>query len=116
MAGMRIDFNDDVQDRLDALVDDLFHTRLGPMMVAEVIRNCPKDTGKLASTTDFTVEDRTLYITATGDEERMGGENRKYYAAWVDLGHRIIAWGHDTGKVQPPTAYMRRALYRRYPV
>lgn len=111
---MRIEFNADAQDKINVLVDTMLDTKLGPMMVAECVRNCPKDTGKLASTVDHQVTDHSLYITATGDEERTGGENRKWYAAWVDLGHEIVAWGHHTGRIQPPTAWMRRALYRRY--
>lgn len=113
---MQINWDKDSDAHINSLVDHMLDDKLGPMMVAEVIKNCPKDTGKLADSTDHEVDrdKHVLYVTATGDEEREG-ERRKYYAAWVDLGHRIIAWGHDTGKVKQPTAYMRRALYRRYP-
>lgn len=114
---MNIDWDASAQDNINTLIDHMLGEKLGPMMVAEVVRNCPKDTGKLAESTDMQVDrdKHVLYITATGDETREGGEKRKYYAAWVDLGHRIIAWGNDTGKTKAPTAYMRKALYRKYP-
>ena len=111
---MDINWNTDAQAHIDALVDHMLDTKLGPMMRDEVIKNCPVDTGALAASTDYHVEDHKLYVTAIGDESREA-ENRRYYASWVDLGHRIFIFGHDSGKVQPPTFYMRRALYRHYP-
>jgi hypothetical protein len=36
-----------------------------------------------------------------------------HYAAPVEEGHRIVAWGHETGKFQPPQPYLKPALYRR---
>lgn len=111
---MDIQWDDDAQDKINALVDDMLQTNLGPMMVEQVKQNCPVDLGNLRDSTDMEVTDHTLYITATGDEAREG-ENRKYYAAWVDLGHELVAWGRRTGRVIKPTAYMRRALYRKYP-
>jgi len=112
---MDITFNDDAMAKLHALVDRALDTKLAPMMEAECVRNCPKDTGALASTVSHEIENHGLHITATGDPARTGGDNRKWYATWVDLGHEIVAWGHHTGKIQPPTAWMRRALYRHYP-
>lgn len=98
------------------LVDDMFEHKIGPMVKAQVIRNCPVDTGSLSASTTQEVDriKHVLYIIGYGDESRVEPE-RKYYAAWVDLGHRIVVFGHDTGRVQPPTAYMRRALYKSYP-
>jgi hypothetical protein len=100
--------------RIYELTDNMFETKLGPMIEAQVKINCPKDTGALADSVSMSVDRVThaLYVQAYGDESRP--EGRKYYAAYVDLGHHQIAWGHDTGKVKAPTAFMRRALYRRY--
>lgn len=111
---MDIQWDDRAQAEIDTLVDNMLDTKLGPMMKEEVKRNTPVDLGHLRDSVDYSVEDHTLYVQAYGDDMREA-ENRKYYAAWVDLGHRLIAWGHDTGKIIKPTAFMRRALYRRYP-
>lgn len=113
---MDFQMDPDAMAKLYALADDTLETKLGPMVEAEVVRNTPVDLGKLRDSVTSDV-DRTrhvLTVSAYGDEERRA-ENRKYYAAWVDLGHRLIAWGHDTGRVIKPTAFMRKALYRRYP-
>lgn len=111
---MDIQWDADAQDKINTLVDDMLQTKLGPMMEEQVKANTPVDLGNLRDSVTMEVTDHKLYINAYGDEEREG-ENRKYYAAWVDLGHKLIAWGHDTGRVIKPTAFMRKALYRRYP-
>lgn len=36
----------------------------------------------------------------------------KEYAVPVHEGHRIIAWGNDTGRFQPPNPWMERAAGR----
>ena len=36
----------------------------------------------------------------------------KEYAVPVHEGHRIVAWGHDTGRRQPPNPWMLRAAER----
>ncbi|RLF17843.1 MAG: hypothetical protein DRN06_02965 [Thermoprotei archaeon] len=33
-----------------------------------------------------------------------------YYAVFVELGHRIVAWGHDTGRWWPGVFYLKRAV------
>lgn len=111
---MKINWADDAQVRINELVDRMLSDKLGPMMEAEVVRNTPVNTGALAESVTTEVQDHKLYIQAYGDELREA-ENRKYYAAWVDLGHHAFWWGYDSDTVQPPTAFMRRALYRRYP-
>lgn len=113
---MDINFEPDAMEQIYKLTDEAFERHLGPMMELEVKRNAPKDTGKLAESVEASVSRTThkLYIQAYGDNLREA-ENRKYYAAWVDLGHEIVAWGNRTGNVKPPTAFMRRALYKRYP-
>lgn len=108
--------DENAMEHLQSLVDNMLETKLGPAMEQEVVKNTPKDTGKLAESVEMTVDrdEHVLYIQAYGDDLREA-ENRKYYAAWVDLGHRLIAWGNDTGEVIAPTSFMRKALYRRYP-
>lgn len=95
-------------------VDSMFETKLGPMMKAEVVRNTPVDTGKLRDSVYYEVDrsEHELNVGATGDPERE--EGRQWYALFVDLGHRIFVYGHDTGRVRQPTAFIRKALYRRY--
>lgn len=102
------------EEELKRRMDTAFDTKLGPMMKAEVQRNTPIDTGKLIDSVYYEVdrEKHELNVGATGDPERP--EGRQWYALYVDLGHRIIAWGHDTGRVKQPTAFIRKALYRRY--
>jgi hypothetical protein len=93
----------------------MFEDDLGPKIKDQVIVNTPVDTGALAESTYMEVDwtEHKLRVGALGDESRAD-ENRRYYAAWVDLGHRIFVYGHDTGRVKAPTAYMRKAIYRRY--
>lgn len=112
---MEIQWDKDAQANIDELVDRMLEDKLGPTVADQVRRNTPVDLGNLRDSVEFNVDKSAhkLYIQAYGDEMREA-ENRKYYAAWVDLGHEIVAWGNRTGKFQPPTAFMRRALYRRY--
>jgi hypothetical protein len=101
-------------DKMMALYDHMLQNKLGPMMKAEVQRNAPVRTGALRDSVDMSVDraEHILYITATGDKTRP--LDRSSYATYVDLGHEQIAWGHPTGEIRPPTAFMRRALYKRY--
>lgn len=60
---------------------------------------------------------RTGYLRSTIERGPVEGDSIKvnalaHYAAYVELGHRIVAWGHETGKFQPPQPYLRPALYR----
>jgi hypothetical protein len=32
------------------------------------------------------------------------------YALYVEMGHRIVAWGHETGKFKAPDPFLRPAL------
>ena len=61
---------------------------------------------------------RTGHLKSTIVRGPVEGDSVKvhafaYYAAYVELGHRIVAWGHETGKFQPPQPYLRPALYRK---
>jgi hypothetical protein len=111
----RFEFDSDAMEEILSLCDDMFEDHLGPAVKAQVMHNTPIDTGALIDSTYMEVDrsEHALNVGALGDGSRVA-ENRKYYAAWVDLGHRIFIYGRDTGRVQAPTAYMRRALYRRY--
>lgn len=111
---MNIEIDPKGMEHVLELCDNMFETKLGPAMEAEVRRNAPTGTGRLKESVSSSVDraKHALYITATGDESREG--DRRYYAAYVDLGHHQVAWGHETDEIIPPTAFMRRALYRRY--
>ena len=42
-------------------------------------------------------------------------EARADHAAPVEYGHRLVAWGHDTGRMVPPQPYARPAVSRAAP-
>ncbi len=92
--------------------------------VAKYARDeCPKDTRRLSNT-----------ITVDGEKVTAGGPTdvpaRGYtrkdgtvvppktytydvaYAVPVEMGHLLVAWGHDTGRFVPPNPFMRRGLQR----
>lgn len=43
-------------------------------------------------------------------EVHVGGTDAPYWAH-VEYGHRLVAWGHDTGRTVPAQPYMRPAIY-----
>lgn len=49
---------------------------------------------------------------ATVHTARAEVYTEKEYAVPVHEGHRIVAWGHDTGRKQPPNPWMKRAAER----
>jgi hypothetical protein len=102
---MRIVFDPAWQSHVYAATDALFRDKLGPAIRDDAKRYCPKRTGTLADSIEDHLEGHTLIVSATGSDERA-------YAAYVELGHRIVAWGHKTGRVQPPSPYLRPALYQ----
>lgn len=102
---MRIEFDPAWQSHVYAATDALFRGRLGPAIRDDAKRYCPKLSGTLADSIEDHLDGHTLVVSATGSDER-------YYAAYVELGHRIVAWGHKTGRVQPPSPYLRPALYQ----
>lgn len=67
-------------------------------VAVDAIENAPKKTGRLAAS-----------IHAIGNEVHATAP----YAVPVELGHRIVAWGNETGKFQPPQPYLRPALFKR---
>jgi hypothetical protein len=87
---------------------ELAKGRLGPDIRDDAKRYCPERTSDLMEsiTDEFDEYDQTLYVEATGSEERE-------YAAYVELGHRV--YHPSTGVVGPevvhPEPYLRPALY-----
>lgn len=75
---------------------------LGVEIEADAKIAAPVLTGRLKESIEHEVQGDTLRV----------GSNLEY-AAPVEEGHRIVAWGHETGKFQPPQPYLRPALYRR---
>jgi hypothetical protein len=94
-----------VQAHLDAATDDLFRDRLGPAIRDDAKRYCPVRTGDLRDSIEDHLEGHALIVSATGSDERS-------YASYVETGHRIVAWGVQTGRVQPPSPFLRPALYQ----
>lgn len=52
-------------------------------------------------------------ITASMDGDTGVVRAGAPYALYVEDGHRIVAWGHETGRFQPPRPFLRPALYQR---
>jgi hypothetical protein len=102
---MRVTLEPGWEDHILAATDTVFRDRLGPAIRDDAKRYCPKRTGALADSIEDHLEGHTLVVSATGSHERA-------YAAYVELGHRIVAWGHPTGRVQPPSPYLRPALWQ----
>jgi hypothetical protein len=102
---MRIEFDPDAYAHIAEAVDAFFLDVLGPAIRDDARRFCPKRSGDLADSLERHLEEHTLIVSATGSEKRE-------YAAYVELGHRIVAWGHETGHVQPPSPFLRPALYQ----
>jgi hypothetical protein len=75
---------------------------LGNAVADDARANAPRRTGHLAASIGHEVVDNeTARVTAGAD-----------YSAAVEEGHRIVAWGHDTHRMQPPQPFLRPALYK----
>jgi hypothetical protein len=105
---MQDDINtDELAAQIKARFAEIFETRLGPDIVADMKRMCPKDTGDLADSCGYVVEDGRLIVFASGSDKRA-------YAAYVEMGHEVShGAGNPPGpeKVQPQP-FMRPAVYR----
>lgn len=80
-----------------------------PILTQAMEQETPVDTGALKDSTKATVffpSGETL-LEEHQDAQSKGG---LYYGQFVIHGHRIVAWGHDTGRMQPPNDYPERAL------
>jgi hypothetical protein len=104
--------------------DRLFLTRLGPEISTSAKAYCPVfgganstatatslaaagddyEPGALCDSIEFHLRVHSLIVSATGSDERS-------YAAYVELGHRVVAWGHDMGYSKGPQPFLRPALY-----
>jgi hypothetical protein len=102
---MRIEMDPGWESNVGASTDALFRDHLGPAIRDDAKRYAPKLSGALAGSIEDHVEDHTLVVSATGSDERD-------YALYVESGHRIVAWGNKTGRVQPPQPFLRPALYQ----
>lgn len=98
---VRIVFEPGWEAHLDGDIPELLE-RLGVAIEADAKAAAPVLTGHLRESIEHEVDGDTLRV----------GSNLEY-AAPVEEGHRIVAWGHETGKFQPPQPYLRPALYRR---
>lgn len=107
-----------------AATDKLFVTRLGPEISTSARAYCPVfggqnstakasslaaagpdyEPGALRDSIEFHLALHSLIVSASGSSERT-------YAAYVELGHRVVAWGHDMGYSKGPQAFLRPALY-----
>src|ERR1035441_5054668 len=108
---MRYVPSDGWQAGVYALTDRLFLTRLGPEISEAAKRYVPVfggqnstataasiaaagpdyEPGALRDSIEFHLRVHTLIVRASGSSDRS-------YAYWVETGHRIIAWGYDTGR------------------
>jgi hypothetical protein len=104
--------------------DRLFETRLGPEISTAAKSYCPVfggqnstakassiaaagpgyQPGALRDSIRFFLLVHSLIVMATGSDSRT-------YAAFVELGHRVVAWGKPMGYSKPPQAFLRPALY-----
>jgi hypothetical protein len=89
------------EPEVDAAAADLLATRLGPEIAADAKEAAPRDTGRLADSIEYEVSGTSLRVGSNLD-----------YALPVEEGHRIVAWGHETGEYQPPRPFLKPALYR----
>lgn len=97
----RVVFEPGWEQHLDAPQAELLE-RLGVEIEADAKVACPVRTGRLRESISHEVD---------GDTLRVGSDVP--YAAFVEEGHRIVAWGHDTHRVEPPEPFLRPALYRK---
>ena len=65
-------------------------------------RNAPVDTGNLRRSHEI--------ILPGGDATEAGVLASAPYSLYVHEGHRIIAFGRDTGRYQPADPWMRRSI------
>ena len=125
---MRYEANPDWRAGLYALTDNLFLTRLGPDISADAKRYCPvffgenstagdvsyqiavslgtpMPGGELRDSIEFHLRGHVLIVRATGG-------NGRFYAAFVELGHRIVVFAYDTGRFKEAQPFLRPALYQ----
>jgi hypothetical protein len=116
------------QEYVLAATDVLFEATLGPMIAGDAREYCPvffgenstagetsrqiaeslgtpMPGGSLRDSIEFHLNGHNLIVSATGSDER-------YYAYYVETGHRIVVFSHDTGREKPESPFLRPALYQ----
>jgi hypothetical protein len=119
-----VQMDPDWLEKVLAATDRLFEGTLGPEISDDARDMCPVfggqnstatasslaaagddyDPGALQDSIEFHLNAHSLIVSATGSDERT-------YAAWVELGHRVVAWSHDMGYSKPPQPFLRPALF-----
>lgn len=61
--------------------------------------------GALRDSIEDHMDGHTLIVSATGSSTRS-------YALYVELGHNVVAWGHDMHYEKPEQPFLRPALYQ----
>ena len=124
---MRLTINAGWPAYVYAGTDRLFLTRLGPEISADARALCPVFGGQHSTATDvslsiaaslgreepgalrdsirFSLRVHTLIVSASGAPDRS-------YAAYVELGHRVVVFGRDMGYRKGPSPFLRPALYQ----
>ena len=59
--------------------------------------------GALLESIEFHLNGHNLIVSASGSDERS-------YAAYIELGHHVVAWGRPMGYSKPPQPFLRPAL------
>jgi hypothetical protein len=69
----------------------------------------PVASGALRDSTAVTVRSEGELSATIEVRQPATNAQGQQYAIYVIMGHRIVAWGHDTGRMQPPNDYPARA-------
>jgi hypothetical protein len=96
----RVEFTPGWEEHLTVPQDELLE-RLGVEIEGDAKAHCPVESGRLRDSIRHTVD---------AGEVQVGSDLP--YAGDVEEGHRIVAWGHETGRLQPPDPFLRPALYK----
>jgi hypothetical protein len=119
-----LQFNPAAYEDIYAAMDGFFEDELGPDIADSARAKCPvfggqnstakpeslaaagddNQPGALLDSIEDHLNGHDLIVSATGSDERS-------YAAYVELGHRVVAWGHPMGYSKPAQPFLRPALY-----
>jgi hypothetical protein len=104
----RVQIDQDAMANVDAAVQQLFETRLGPDIARDAARYAPEHTGALRASVEHHLENGSLIVSASG------GAGGRIYAAWVELGHRVYhpSTGITGPEVVAPRPFLRPALFQ----
>lgn len=124
---MAVQMDGDWLSKVYGLTDAMFQGKLGPEIKTDAQQLCPVFGEENSTATEFSlalaarlgndepgglrdsIEDHlnghTLIVAATGGNGRM-------YAAFVELGHHVVFFGHPTGNFKGPQPFLRPALYQ----